>query len=72
MFIGGFISGLYVDRKFCRDSSKGTSHVTAERPRQIPVYDDILALPDAATQQEQKLELKENVAYLPSKPAAVK
>jgi hypothetical protein len=63
MFIGGFISGLYVDRKFCRDSSKGTSQVTAEQPRQVPFYDDILALPDAATQQKRKFELKENVAY---------
>ena len=67
MFIGGFISGLYVDRKFYRDwASKGTSHVTAERSRQVPVYDDILV--DAANQQEQNLELKENVAYLQSKP----
>lgn len=62
MFIGGFISGLYVDRKFYRDSvSKGTSHVIAERPRQVPVYDDILL--DTANQQEQNLELKVNVAY---------
>ena len=63
MFIGGFISGLYIDRKFYRDSaSKETSHVTAERSRQVPVYDDILL--DTANQQEQNLELKENVAYL--------
>jgi hypothetical protein len=69
MFIGGFISGLYVDRKFYRDSSKGTSQVTAERPHQVPFYDDIIL--DVANQQEQNLELKENVAYLPSKSTAV-
>lgn len=69
-FIGGFISGLYVDRKFCRNSSKGMSHVTIDQPRQVPVYDGIQV--DAANQQEQNLELKENVAYLPLKPTAVK
>ena len=67
MFIGGFISGLYIDRKFYRDSaSKQTSYVTAERSRQVPVYDDILL--DTTNQQEQNLELKENVAYLQSRP----
>ena len=66
-FIGGFISGLYVDRKFYRDSpSKEMSHITAEGSRQVPIYDDILL--DTANQQEQNLELKVNVAYLQSKP----
>lgn len=62
-----FMSGLYVGRKFNKESSKGTPQVTAvEHPRQIPFYEDVLS--GTVNQQEQNLELKENVAYQPSKP----
>ena len=67
-FIGGFISGLYVDRKFYRLSLKGTSNVTVERPRQVPFYDDVQFNDDPANKQVQNLELKDNVAYQAPSP----
>ena len=71
MFIIGFISGLYVDRKFYKESSRRMSHVTAERPRLVPFYDDVQFSTDTTNQQGQNLELKENMAYRLPKPAAV-
>ena len=66
------MSGIYVGRKFNKESSEGMPrHVTAiEHPRQIPFYEDVLS--ETVNQQEQNdyLELKENVAYQPSKPTA--
>ena len=69
-FIGGFISGVFIDRKFYRDSSKRTS-TSHEQPRahQVPLYDDVLM--GAASRQEENVELKQNVAYRSPKPAAV-
>ena len=65
------MSGIYVGRKSVNtESSEGMPrHVTAiEHPRQIPFYEDVLL--GTMNQQEQNLELKENVAYQPSKPTA--
>ena len=70
-FVIGFMSGLYVGRKFNKELSKGTPHITAEHPRQVPIYDYVQMSVAAANQQEQNLKLKENVAYQPSKPTAV-
>ena len=64
-FVIGFMSGIYVGRKFNKESSNGTPQVTAiEHPRQIPFYEDVFS--GTANQQEQNVELKENVAYRPS------
>ena len=65
-FVIGFMSGLHVGRKSNKESSNGTPHVTAECPRQVPVYDYVQMSVAAANQQEQILQLKENVAYHPT------
>ena len=71
-FVIGFMSGLHVGRKFNKESSNGTPHVTAaEHPRQVPIYDYVQMSGAAANQQDQTLKLKENVAYQPSKPTTV-
>ena len=61
IFITGFACGHCHGRKF----AKGTCHSKADRPCQVPLYDDVL--PSTGTHQEQALKLKENVAYLPSR-----
>ena len=53
IFIIGFISGLYVDRKFYRESSKWTPQIRAEQPHQVSLYDDVQF---TANQQEQILK----------------
>ena len=67
LFVIGFMSGIYVGRKCNKESSEGMPrHVTAlEHPCQIPFYEDVLL--GTVNQQEQNFELKENVAYQPSK-----
>ena len=70
-FIGGFVSGFFVNKKLYRDSSKRMSHVTAEQPHQVPLYDDVL-FGSGANQQEQNVELKPDLAYQSPKFAAVK
>ena len=67
IFIGGFVIGLCVGRKFCRDSSKGPSHFIIERPRHTPIYEEVLV--GAANQQN--LQLKDNVAYQAPNPVAL-
>ena len=65
------MSGIYVGQKSVnKESSEGMpQHVTAlEYPCQIPIYEDVLL--GTVNQQEQNFELKENVAYQPSKPTA--
>ena len=68
MFIGGFMSGLCVERKFL------SKEKTAERPHPVPFYDDVQifrAESDIANQEEQNLELKKNVAYRLPKPVPI-
>ena len=68
-FITGFICGHYHGRNFTR-SSKGKPHITTMHPHPAPVYEDIdtQSIARAVKHQEQNLELRENVAYLPSIP----
>lgn len=61
VFIIGFACGHCRGQKF----TKGTHHSKTNRPRQVPLYDEVL--PHAETHQKQALKLKGNVAYLPSK-----
>lgn len=63
-FVGGFVIGLGVGRKFCRDSS---SHFIIERPCQIPIYEEVLV----GAAKRQNLQLKENVAYQAPNPVAL-
>ena len=67
IFIAGFVCGHYFSQKFKR-SSKETPQTT---DHQVPFYEYVLHMPNAVKHQEQDLELKENVAYGPSKPATV-
>ena len=71
LFVIGFMSGIYVGRKSVnKESSEGMPwHDTAiKHPRQIPFYENVFS--ETLNQWEQNLELKENVAYQPSKPTA--
>ena len=62
--------------KFCVNpiacnASRGTpDHPLANQP--IPLYEDVNVLPSAVEHQEQGLELRENVAYGPSKSMDIK
>ena len=70
IFIVGFICGHYNGRKFIRScATKEIPNTTTDQPHQVPEYEDIDAQPIACAMkyQEQGLELKENVAYGPSK-----
>ena len=64
MFVTGFVCGLYFGRKYKQSSSSLTPPV--------PLYEDVNVLPSAVEHQEQGLELKENVAYGPSKSTTIK
>ena len=71
IFIAGFLCGHY----FSRRSSKETQcqpvplyDTPQTSDHQVPVYEYVLHIPSA---QEQDLELKENVAYGPSKSITV-
>ena len=69
IFIAGFVCGHYFSQKFKR-SSKETPQ-TSDHPDQVPFYEYVLHVPSGVKHQEQDLELKENVAYGPSKPTTV-
>ena len=64
-FIAGCVCGHYFGRK-SKQPSRGTpDHPLANQP--VPLYEDVNVLPSAMEHQEQGLELRENVAYGPSK-----
>ena len=69
IFIAGFVCGYYFSRKF-KGSPKETPQ-TSDHPGQAPFYEYVLHVPSTVKHQEQDLELKENVAYGPSKPTTV-
>ena len=58
IFITGFVCGHYFGRKYKQSSSLN---------QPVPLYEDVNVLPSAVEHQEQGLELRENVAYGPSK-----
>ena len=63
IFVVGFVCGHYFGRK-----SKQSSRETPDNPtgnQQAPLYEDVLL--SAVKHQEYDVELKENVAYGPSK-----
>jgi hypothetical protein len=60
----GFASGYYFRGRKCNESCKKTQ--SCPQPT-APLYEYVDAIPSAAEHQEQGLELKENVAYGPSK-----
>ena len=64
--IAGFVCGYYIRDRKCKESSKKTG-----KPAAVPFYEDIDMLPSAVQYQERNLELKENVAYGPSKSISV-
>jgi hypothetical protein len=61
----GFASGYYFRDRKCKESSTISSQPAAA------LYEDIDVIPSAAEHQEQGLELKENVAYGPSKSTSI-
>ena len=69
IFITGFVCGHYFGQK-----SKQPSRETpaADHPLSVPLYEDLNVLPNAVEHQEQGLELRENVAYGPSKSMDIK
>ena len=69
-FIAGFVCGYYIRGRKCKEPSKKTSNSPvsiASKPAAAPYYEDVDVLPNAMKHQEQNLELKENVAYGPSR-----
>ena len=58
IFSTGYACGHCHGQKITR---KGTHNSKTDRPRQVPLYDDIL--PSTEIQPEQALKLKGNVAY---------
>ena len=67
IFITGFVCGHYFSRKFIRSSKE----IPQTTNNQVPFYEYVLHVPSGVKHQEQDLELKENVAYGPSKPVTV-
>ena len=64
--IAGFACGYYIRGRTCKESSKKIG-----KPAAAPFYEDVDVLPSAMEHQERNLELKENVAYGPSKSISV-
>ena len=66
--IGGFVCGYYFrGRKYKESLKKTQDNLISSQPAAAPLYEDVDVLPSAVEHQEQGLELKENVAYGPSK-----
>ena len=68
-FIGGYLCGTHFKIKLRLLKEKPQDTAIAGLPSQAPEYEDIDAqpIPSAVKHQEQSLELKQNVAYGPSK-----
>ena len=64
-FIIGVMCGHYFGRKPKHDKSKEISDHQPKSIQPVPLYEPVL--PSAMEHQEQDLELKENMAYGPSK-----
>ena len=71
--IAGFACGYYLrGRKLSKKTSNSPAPISiASRQAAAPYYEDVDVLPNAVEHQEQNLELKENVAYGPSKSMSV-
>ena len=67
--IAGFLCGHYFGRKYEKSSKKIPALPKPSQP--VALYEDVDVLPSAVEHQEQNLELKENVAYGPSKSMSV-
>ena len=71
--IAGFACGYYFRGRKCKELSMKTVSqdnpvsVIAHQPTTGPLYEDVDVLQSAVEHQEQGVELKENVAYSPSK-----
>ena len=62
-FVAGFVCGHYFGRKYKQPSS------SLNQP--VPLYEDVNVPSNAVEHQEQGLELRENVAYGPSKSMTI-
>ena len=62
-FVAGFACGHHFGRKYKQSSS------SLNQP--MPLYEDVNVLPSAVEHQEQGLELRENVAYGPTKSTII-
>jgi hypothetical protein len=62
-FIIGFVCG--------RRHGKGTCCSQTDRPRSVPIYEDVLPRVGDETHRKQGFKLRENVAYLTSKSMVV-
>ena len=73
MLIAGFACGYYLrGRKLSKKTSNNPGPISiASQQAAAPYYEDVDVLPSAVKHQEQSLELKENVAYGPSKSMSV-
>ena len=65
--IAGFASGYYFRGRKCNESSVKTQDCHIPSQSAVPLYEDVGAVPSVVEHQEQGFELKENVAYGPSK-----
>ena len=73
--IAGFTCGYYIRGQKCKETFKQTPSnpvSIASQPATAAVYEDMDVLPSAVEHQERNLELKQNVAYGPSKSMSVK
>ena len=72
IFIVGFICGHCHGRNFNRSSARASrAHSTADQPCQIPLYEDVVNV-HVLSSAEQDFELRENVAYGPSRSIITK
>ena len=72
--IAGFTCGYYIRGQKCKETFKQISSnpvSMASQPATAAVYEDMDVLPSAVEHQERNLELKQNVAYGPSKSMSV-
>ena len=65
--IAGFASGYYFRGRKCNEACKKTQDCRTPSQPAVPLYEYVDTAPSAVEHQEQGLELKENVAYGPSK-----
>ena len=65
--VAGFASGYYFRGRKCNESCKKTQDCCTPSQPAAPLYEYVDTIPSAVEHQEQGLELKENVAYGPSK-----
>ena len=70
-FIAGFVCGHYFGRKYKGLLIKNISSNSPIASQPVPLYEDVNVLPSTLEHHEKDFELKENVAYGPSKSMSI-